>query len=363
MEPSIDPAPIAALNRDVGYGTVGSEITALDRLPYAVHGVLFSIVKSRMSLSFNSVASLESPFLYLDEQALDIPADRVFRIHNTHTKAVFLTKGECFVQIDKQPPVRFRAGDVMLFNRKCEQYYISPSPGKPCRIYVMLLVFDPECIRPPRQLRNRGNRGPKADGETAIMLRALLGDTYVVPSSQTAEIKTLIATIRVEAELRRSCYKVRINSICREICVLLYRHCDNSPGAVNGSSSKGGFVVEKVKAFIMANMSAHLTLDKIAWHAGWSGPHLARVFKKTAGESVFSYLRRVRLDEARLLLITTNKPISKISKDIGISSPAVFARAFRAHAGLTAKAFRDAKRPDWREDGPNLRSPSDFAPR
>jgi transcriptional regulator GlxA family with amidase domain len=132
-----------------------------------------------------------------------------------------------------------------------------------------------------------------------------------------------------------------------EICVLLARSLSAEGRGDPSPEEARRFVIEKVKSFIITNAGRPLTLDEIAWQAGWSGAHLARVFRHATGESVFGYLNRVRVNQAKNLLVSTALPVGEVARSTGFSSPAVFARSFQKAIGTTARSYRHSQRPGW----------------
>jgi AraC family transcriptional regulator len=84
-----------------------------------------------------------------------------------------------------------------------------------------------------------------------------------------------------------------------------------------------------------------LSLEQLARVAAFSPFHFHRVFKAIAGENLFAFIRRVRVERAgALLALDRAASITGVALDTGFSSPAVFARAFREHFGISASAWR-----------------------
>ncbi len=67
-----------------------------------------------------------------------------------------------------------------------------------------------------------------------------------------------------------------------------------------------------------------------------------RVFKKVTGESLHTYIRRVRLEHAaNALLFNPNSSISDILKESGFISNSSFTHAFKEHFGVTPTKWRE----------------------
>ncbi len=96
--------------------------------------------------------------------------------------------------------------------------------------------------------------------------------------------------------------------------------------------------------YITENLAGDLNLAVIAKEAQFSPFHFHRVFGAMVGESLNSFIRRVRVEQAAgQLLSYPAEPVTNIALDCGFSSSAAFARAFKEHFGLSASDFRERK--------------------
>lgn len=97
--------------------------------------------------------------------------------------------------------------------------------------------------------------------------------------------------------------------------------------------------------FISANLERELTLAEIAAAANFSAFHFHRIFTAATGETVFGFLRRLRLEwAANRLLAEPGEDITAVALECGFSSSQNFAKAFRARFGTTPSGFRRSKR-------------------
>lgn len=100
---------------------------------------------------------------------------------------------------------------------------------------------------------------------------------------------------------------------------------------------------ERVKAansLITSDLSKNYDLGDVARHVGLNRTKLALGFKAIYGSSMQSYLRHVRLNEARKLLEGEGLSVSEVSHLIGYAEPSCLTRAFRAEFGVQPKALR-----------------------
>ncbi len=93
-------------------------------------------------------------------------------------------------------------------------------------------------------------------------------------------------------------------------------------------------------ALLHENVSGGMDLDKLAKRAFMSMSHFAHSFKACVGESPRRYQIQERLEQAKALLLETDKPATEIAQQLGYASPYFFYRQFRAKTGCTTAEFR-----------------------
>jgi len=84
-------------------------------------------------------------------------------------------------------------------------------------------------------------------------------------------------------------------------------------------------------------------ISEVAEAVGMSTRTLERGFKTATGQSPLSYYRRMRMDQARQLVLYTNEPIAEVSFMVGYATPGTFIRHYRETFGLTPINDRRAK--------------------
>lgn len=99
--------------------------------------------------------------------------------------------------------------------------------------------------------------------------------------------------------------------------------------------------INKVVNFLLKNANEEHSLKKLASLAHYSPFHFQRVFTQIMGLSPKQYAIRNRLENAcHAVFIHRHKSIASIAMEHGFSSPAVFARAFKAQFGVSPEGFR-----------------------
>jgi transcriptional regulator GlxA family with amidase domain len=74
--------------------------------------------------------------------------------------------------------------------------------------------------------------------------------------------------------------------------------------------------------------------------SGLAERSFTRRFKAATGLSPLAYVHTLRLEEAKLLLERSDRPVEAIAEDVGYEDAAFFGRLFRRQVGLTPAQYR-----------------------
>ena len=106
------------------------------------------------------------------------------------------------------------------------------------------------------------------------------------------------------------------------------------------SLHKGEVLSEKISSYIGKNLHQGLTLKVLANSLGYSEKYCSDLFLRVMGESFSSYVRRRRIEQARLLLTTTQQTLAEISAAVGFSDQFAFSHFFKRATGYSPMRFR-----------------------
>jgi len=100
-------------------------------------------------------------------------------------------------------------------------------------------------------------------------------------------------------------------------------------------------IVEKAKDFIeQQRNNSSLTVELIAQNIPTNATYLSSLFKKTTGMGILEYITQLRMEEAKLLLVTTNETLDGVCAAVGYNSVRVFSRAFTKYVGVSPGKYR-----------------------
>jgi AraC family transcriptional regulator len=101
--------------------------------------------------------------------------------------------------------------------------------------------------------------------------------------------------------------------------------------------------LEEARSVLHDRFAESLTLDEVAIAVGVEPERLARAFRRTLGESMAEYLRRIRVNAAAAFLATTDLPISQVAADSGFADQSHLTRWFGRYLGTTPALYREAR--------------------
>ena len=92
--------------------------------------------------------------------------------------------------------------------------------------------------------------------------------------------------------------------------------------------------------YISDNYHAPLSLSEIAQYSYMSPYHFLRVFKDTYGETPNEFLIRLRIEQAKKMLITENYSVSEVCEKVGYTSLGSFSSLFVKQVGMAPTLYR-----------------------
>lgn len=97
--------------------------------------------------------------------------------------------------------------------------------------------------------------------------------------------------------------------------------------------------------YIRDNYWKDLNMAMAANYVSLNYAYFGQLFKEYTGESFVSYLRRVRIDKAKELLVHTDAKVYEIAQRVGLDNVKHFNRVFKEQEGITALEYRKRHAP------------------
>lgn len=98
--------------------------------------------------------------------------------------------------------------------------------------------------------------------------------------------------------------------------------------------------IKVAKQYISDNYYKALTLDIVSKEIGFNATYFSSMFKKETKMNFLDYLKKIRVENAKNLLLNTDQTVEDISYAVGYSDIKYFSRLFKKLTGLTPTEFR-----------------------
>lgn len=107
-----------------------------------------------------------------------------------------------------------------------------------------------------------------------------------------------------------------------------------------GSTVTSGVCNEAI-AYIRLHYSEQINLKKVAKKFFVNASYLGRTFQKTVGVSFTEYVNKLRIEEAKRLLLQTDKLIYEIASQVGFIESSYFVVKFTQEVGKSPTEYRN----------------------
>lgn len=108
----------------------------------------------------------------------------------------------------------------------------------------------------------------------------------------------------------------------------------------NDSPSRSASVAEETVGFMADNIAGNISLSDLAANVSLSTYYFSHIFKEEMGYSPHEYLIHMRVDKAKYLLKSTDKPIKEIAAMCGLGDACNFSSVFKKVSGYTPAVYR-----------------------
>ncbi|GAA0085710.1 hypothetical protein UT300007_21490 [Clostridium sp. CTA-7] len=110
---------------------------------------------------------------------------------------------------------------------------------------------------------------------------------------------------------------------------------------INYVELKNNLILNKIIGYLYIHIENNTTLEEIATDLNLSVGYLSNTFKKNMEISIMKYFKELKINRAKVLLITTNKSILEISTLLCFCDQGNFCKSFKSIVGLTPSQFRN----------------------
>lgn len=225
---------------------------------------------------------------------------------------VYVLEGGGFFHSDSIDSRQVTAGDMFLLFPEEVHNYGPDSGGRWVEYYILFDGFI------PRTYQEQGLIRP----EQAFSR-----------TGQSADLLSLMSNAFNWAQARGEGYMERIIAALFRMLMKGYIN----PSKLNGARDR---LIMDVKDALSDCVATQVDLREVLGGTGYSYDYVRRVFREDLGLSPGAYLTRLRVGQAKKLLIETSLGTAEIGYRVGIEDPTYFCRVFKKWVGMQPTVFR-----------------------
>lgn len=126
-----------------------------------------------------------------------------------------------------------------------------------------------------------------------------------------------------------------------EIEALLIRLTNKLASILDRRQETPDFLMDKVKRYIHYHYADDLSLNILAGQVYLTPHYLSALFINETGIGISRYIKKIRMEKAKELLLNTNLKIADICTKVGYSNTSYFCKSFTEEFGTTPHQFRN----------------------
>jgi AraC-like DNA-binding protein len=152
----------------------------------------------------------------------------------------------------------------------------------------------------------------------------------VLLPDRRGRIRVLVKWLNQEREMQSPVTRAVMHSLLQAIlteALHLWKHPEDE-------------LVARLRGHMVRRLRDAVTLDDLAAIACMSRFHVIRKYKALTGVTPMEDLRRIRVQRANELIMTTNHPIKAIAEEVGFANVFHFSRVFKRFMGVPPGSLR-----------------------
>lgn len=110
--------------------------------------------------------------------------------------------------------------------------------------------------------------------------------------------------------------------------------------ATRKNSGTASRYVREARDYILSHFTEKISLEVLAKHLLLNKYYLQKLFRQHTGQTPNEYLSALRMNHAKELLRTTEKPVNLVAAEIGIENVSHFIKQFKTSEGITPSNYR-----------------------
>ena len=110
---------------------------------------------------------------------------------------------------------------------------------------------------------------------------------------------------------------------------------------INDIEVTDNFVINRILKHLHLNIESQISLKKLSQDLNLSQGYISQCFKKHMGITVMKYAKKIRIERAKVLLLSTNESILDIGLALGFHDQSHFYKTFKSFTGMSPSDYRN----------------------
>ncbi|WP_059042522.1 AraC family transcriptional regulator [Paenibacillus rubinfantis] len=244
------------------------------------------------------------------------------------------------------------AGHALILRPDCYHYALEGCREDTLHHWLHFQLMGDWRIIEGEEYRHCGCSLPDRDMLSAISLPPFTATSYTVPLPQYAKLtqpQKIITLLNELTDLNRDIHldsvRLRQQALFQNVIVEL-----------SASSTQAGLppqsaCAEKAASYLREHYDEPFSAQKLGESINFHPVYIARCMQKVFGCSPAVYLQRLRIEQAKLLLLQTDLTIERIAEQVGFNQAAYFTACFSKIEGMSPRKYR--QRFIWNQPDPS----------
>lgn len=132
-------------------------------------------------------------------------------------------------------------------------------------------------------------------------------------------------------------YETMLTTLLTELFILIHRHLSQD------NKLPASFIdveMEQAIQYFSQNNNTEINIEEYAASRGMSVSWFIRNFKNFTGTTPMQYIVSMRMNNAQILLETTDYHVNEVAAIVGYDNPLYFSRIFRKHKGMSPSEYK-----------------------
>ena len=163
----------------------------------------------------------------------------------------------------------------------------------------------------------------------------------IFPVGTSMEYERIFKRIIIELQRCQDNYEEMLTLLLRHLLIIFQRELTREPVLKNEYLDHE---MDTAVTYFNENYNRDINIEEYATSKGMSVSWFIRSFKKFTGSTPMQFIVALRVNNAQVLLETTNYSINEISKIVGYDNQLYFSRLFHKLKGFSPREYRKTRK-------------------